>query len=673
MISFKSKLVLTLLALNIGIFKCDLSIFPEETSFQNPSFKYNAGLNAISDEDGKLSLFSNTNECPEKIKCELDESKLDKVTLCGDFCAVQISDILEKNRIESSYTQEEKADSNKTDSSETGEQPTKILNSEGFLFYYRQFVHNFLDEIDEDNFIGDTLYVNVRLVLTAHQIDKLKEFSKSLNDRGASSVIQEATDILNNMFSHVEHFKVEAYAEQLSKVVISVALDARVQIALVLMIIVIIMASILFNQIRKNKFTVKSLVLMMIMLVFIISVVNNHFLIIQKNQIFKNQKLNEKIPEECYGTSVTLAKDEKNANIFSKTMTHLKGYFKLKPTSKVCLEFQEALLIDGKHANFIETIIFTITEAIRPISILFGESINLFYSSLTKNLSFYQYMPLMGVVTVVMIPLLVYMMSLLSLIIFGYEFNFFHLISLKKSSKNSESISKEEVLKLLDIVKKQNETFEAIKGKEKANIKYISHKKPKKLALADSVPITESKMAFSLSESIMANTMTASEVSPSKIRTINANSLDDSLYQKPESYYTESEEIEEIELSTNPSKHETTLNESLAEEINRLVQNTASLDEKNKKEAEAKEILEFENKKLKEMICYQKMNESSEIDVNPTVFLSPINQVSIGLSKTINKNSSARSLKHSYVKTTDVSDNEYGDEDEDIVVILDEK
>jgi len=250
---------------------------------------------------------------------------------------------------------------------------------------------------------------------------------------------------------------------------------------------------------------------------------------------------------------------------------------------------------------------------------------------------------------------------------------FFHLISLKKSSKNSESISKEEVLRLLDIVKKQNETFEAIKGKEKANIKYILHKKPKKLALADSVPITESKMAFSHSESIMANTMTASEVSPSKIRTINANSLDDSLYQKPESYYTESEEIEEIELSTNPSKHETTLNESLAEEINRLVQNTASLEEKKKKEAEAKEILEFENKKLKEMICYQKMNESSEIDVNPTVFLSPINQVSIGLSKTINKNSSARSLKHSYVKTTDVSDNEYGDEDEDIVVILDEK
>ena len=38
-------------------------------------------------------------------------------------------------------------------------------------------------------------------------------------------------------------------------------------------------------------------------------------------------------------------------------MTHLKGYFKLKPTSKVCLEFQEALLIDGKHANFIEVIL----------------------------------------------------------------------------------------------------------------------------------------------------------------------------------------------------------------------------------------------------------------------------------------------------------------------------
>lgn len=80
--------------------------------------------------------------------------------------------------------------------------------------------------------------MNVQLVLTNHQINKLKQFSKSLNDSSASRVIQEATDILNNMFSHVEHFKVEVFAEKLSKVIISVALDARVQIALVLMIIV---------------------------------------------------------------------------------------------------------------------------------------------------------------------------------------------------------------------------------------------------------------------------------------------------------------------------------------------------------------------------------------------------------------------------------------------------
>lgn len=280
-------------------------------------------------------------------------------------------------------------------------------------------------------------------------------------------------------------------------------------------------------------------------------------------------------------------------------------------------------------------------------------------------------MPLMGVVTVIMIPLLVYMMSLLSLIIFGYEFNFFHLVSLKKSSKNSEAISKDEVLKLLDIVKKQNETFEAIKSKEiEKKIVYTA----KKLALADSIPITKSKMTFSQSESIMANTMTEPEVT-SRIRTINASSIGDSFYQKPESYYTESEEIEETEISTNPSKYEASLNESLAEEINKLVQNTVSLEQKNKKESAAKEILEFENKKLMDMICYQKMNDSAEIDVKqkPNVFLSPINQVSIGLSKNIKKVPSARSLKSSYVKTTDVSDSEYGDEDEDIVVILDEK
>ena len=65
----------------------------------------------------------------------------------------------------------------------------------------------------------------------------------------------------------------------------------------------------------------------------------------------------------------------------------------------------------------------------------FGESINLFYSSLAKDLSFYQSIPLMLIVTLIMVPLFIFMMSFLSLILFGYEFNFFHIISFKKVSK----------------------------------------------------------------------------------------------------------------------------------------------------------------------------------------------------------------------------------------------
>ncbi len=68
----------------------------------------------------------------------------------------------------------------------------------------------------------------------------------------------------------------------------------------------------------------------------------------------------------------------------------------------------------------------------RPLAITFGEFINEFFSALTKDLSFYQYVPLITLVTVILVPVTIYFMSLLSLILFNYEFNFFHLISFKK-------------------------------------------------------------------------------------------------------------------------------------------------------------------------------------------------------------------------------------------------
>ena len=64
----------------------------------------------------------------------------------------------------------------------------------------------------------------------------------------------------------------------------------------------------------------------------------------------------------------------------------------------------------------------------------FGEFINNFYSALTKDLSMYQYMPLIALVTIIGVPSILYMLSIFSMLVFGYEFNFFHLISFRKSS-----------------------------------------------------------------------------------------------------------------------------------------------------------------------------------------------------------------------------------------------
>lgn len=114
-----------------------------------------------------------------------------------------------------------------------------------------------------------------------HELKKLEQFAASTNNSEASAVIQDTTEILNNMFRHVEYFKPEEFAESISKAVISIALDPRVQIALFLIIVVITMVSLLANQIQRHGFSVKSLIASLLMLVFIISVVNNHFLIIQ--------------------------------------------------------------------------------------------------------------------------------------------------------------------------------------------------------------------------------------------------------------------------------------------------------------------------------------------------------------------------------------------------------
>jgi hypothetical protein len=101
------------------------------------------------------------------------------------------------------------------------------------------------------------------------------------------------------------------------------------------------------------------------------------------------------------------------------------------------------------------------------MAVSFGEFINNFYSALTKDLSFYQYIPLITLVTAVLVPVTVFILSLLSLIMFNYEFNFFHLISFRKNTSANDSKNeiiikklkeeKTEFLRILNEITKQND------------------------------------------------------------------------------------------------------------------------------------------------------------------------------------------------------------------------
>ena len=45
-------------------------------------------------------------------------------------------------------------------------------------------------------------------------------------------------------------------------------------------------------------------------------------------------------------------------------------------------------------------------------------------------------MPLLIIVTIIIVPFSIFIISFLSLVLFGYEFNFFRLVSLRKRNKD---------------------------------------------------------------------------------------------------------------------------------------------------------------------------------------------------------------------------------------------
>jgi hypothetical protein len=128
---------------------------------------------------------------------------------------------------------------------------SKVLDSEGVFLYYRKFVHNFLEILknevisttnksiinDTNNYIKDleldNLDFNINIVISRHQVKRLKLFSEAIDVDQASTLVQETTDILNGMFKEIEKtYSGEPIFETLSKSLINFLLDSRVQLTL---------------------------------------------------------------------------------------------------------------------------------------------------------------------------------------------------------------------------------------------------------------------------------------------------------------------------------------------------------------------------------------------------------------------------------------------------------
>jgi hypothetical protein len=172
----------------------------------------------------------------------------------------------------------------------------------------------------------------------------------------------------------------------------------------------------------------------------------------------REQKLKESVPAECFLSTVDPQKT--NDDSFLKSIGEkFNSLFKHKATSEKCLEYYEALRIDRAPSNILmEAFVYTITETMRPLVVSSGQFINNFYGALAKDLSFYQSIPLLAVFTIIFVPFSMFLFSLLSLLLFNYEFNFFHLVSFKKSHKatnDNEKIKEESVKEILNVLKRE--------------------------------------------------------------------------------------------------------------------------------------------------------------------------------------------------------------------------
>lgn len=209
-------------------------------------------------------------------------------------------------------------------------------------------------------------------------------------------------------------------------------------------------------------------------------------------------------------------------------------------------------------------------------------------------------------------------MSFLSLLLFDYEFNFFHLISLRKNKQPTPTVEQQpaiqqaDLFKVLDILKRENDQL---------NAKYLT-----------------ASMTSSTSHQVET------------LKTVPHLSI---------------EPIKKVKEKHNDSID---LNESLTIGVESLIKN------KKNREKELLKIIEDltnEKKVLNEMV-------SSRIDYKELIkdtssFLDSTSDEPFGEKVTYQSKIVSDDLVRSTYEEKSLTDNNYADDDEDIVVILDEK
>lgn len=459
----------------LGLINCDLYLF-KRNELNGHLNQHNVDNLNEDDSYDKLHLFPHSKLCSEQFDPSSEKSALQIEKFCKLYCF--------NNQVNESEKSNNKEETGVQDSGGGGSGP--IINLSGVLHYYKSFVFVLLERINGQlkhvDGSEDHISLSMNIQLSGHEYLKLRALASARSDDEALRSIQDATDILKTMIVEMRENKVLGWMEQWLWFIRAHLLDHVWYLSYFCTALAI---GVSFFVLPKMGFFVRvewrKMLLFLSLMFFVFSVINNHHYLSQKKQIYKQQKLKEDVPDECK-SDISGNKDSKSSSSsMSKLFRFVRYSLGFSATSRRCLEYHEALYLTSNQHNYMESVVYTFSESLRPIAVGFGESINQFYSAITKDLGFWQYIPLLIGVTVVMVVLIIFGTAFLSLLLFNYELNFFHLIKFRKSSEvvAQESLQENEKMKKM-LEQKKTEMLEILHDLKKENRALNAHQQRKK-------------------------------------------------------------------------------------------------------------------------------------------------------------------------------------------------